>query len=259
MNLGLDGKTAAVTGASSGIGFAISQALAEEGCNLVLVSRDKAKLANAAEKIRSTTSVSVTEKPGDLSIVEFQKEFSRSTADVDILVNCAGSNPSGEIDAISDEVWRGSWDLKVFGYIALTRSAFTNMKKRGSGVIVNVIGNSGERMNAKYILGSTGNLALMGLTRALGSRSPDFGVRVVGVNPGLTATERAKTLLKQWSQQQFETENRTAEVLAGMELPFGRMCKPEEIAYAVIFLCSSRASYISGTVLTVDGGASDRH
>ena len=97
------------------------------------------------------------------------------------------------------------------------------------------------------------------MTRALGSRSPDFGVRVVGVNPGLTATERAKTLLKQWSQQQFETENRTAEVLAGMELPFGRMCKPEEIADAVIFLCSSRASYISGTVLTVDGGASDRH
>jgi NAD(P)-dependent dehydrogenase (short-subunit alcohol dehydrogenase family) len=133
------------------------------------------------------------------------------------------------------------------------------MKKRGSGVIVNVIGNSGERMNAKYILGSTGNLALMGLTRALGSRSPDFGVRVVGVNPGLTSTERAKTLLKQWSQQQFGAENRTAEVLAGMELPFGRMCKPEEIADAVTFLCSSRASYISGTVLTVDGGASDRH
>lgn len=259
MNLGIEGKTAAVTGASSGIGFAIAQALANEGCNLVLASRNEHRLAGAASQIRASTGVSVLEKPGDLSIAAFQEEFSAFTADADILVNCAGANPAGEIDAINDAIWRRSWDLKVFGYINLTRSAYTNMKKRGSGVIVNVIGNSGERMNANYILGSTGNLALMGLTRALGSKSPDFGVRVVGVNPGLTATERAKTLLKQWSQQQFSTEERTTEVLAGMELPFGRMCEPEEIADAVAFLCSQRAGYISGTVLTVDGGAADRH
>jgi 3-oxoacyl-[acyl-carrier protein] reductase len=135
---------------------------------------------------------------------------------------------------------------------------YASMKERRAGVIVNVIGNSGERMNARYILGSSGNLALMGLTRALGGRSSDFGVRVVGVNPGLTATERAGFLLRGWSQNRYGTPDRGDDVLAAMNLPFGRMCEPTEIADPVAFLASRRAGYISGTILTVDGGAAHR-
>lgn len=259
MELELKGRTAAITGGSDGIGFAVAQTLAAEGCNLVLAARNATKLAERASSIRGQADVDVTEVAGDLSEAAFQAEFALRIADVDVLVNCAGSNPAGEIDSVSEAVWRQSWDLKMFGYINLTRAAYVNMKRRGSGVILNVIGNSGERMNAKYILGSTGNIALMGLTRALGSRSTDFGVRVVGVNPGLTATQRASSLLRQWSKLEFGSEDRTRETMAKMDLPFGRMCDPSEVADAIAFLVSARASYISGTILTVDGGASDRH
>ena len=96
------------------------------------------------------------------------------------MVNNAGANPAGEIDQLTEEIWRSSWDLKLFGCIALTRAFYVCMKSQGAGgVIMNVIGNSGERMNARYILGSIGNSALMSLTRALGARQPDFGIRVL--------------------------------------------------------------------------------
>jgi hypothetical protein len=110
-----------------------------------------------------------------------------------------------------------------------------------------------------YIGGSVGNASLMALSRALGSRSTDFGVRVVAVNPGMTATDRARTMLQKWSEQQFGTPDRWEEFLVEMNLPFGRMGEPSEVADLVAFVASARASYISGTVLTVDGGASDRN
>jgi NAD(P)-dependent dehydrogenase (short-subunit alcohol dehydrogenase family) len=194
----------------------------------------------------------------DLARSADQQRLAEAAGVVDVLVNNAGSNPAGEIDEISEEVWRASWDLKVFGYINLTRSIYTGMKERGQGVIVNIIGNSGERMNARYILGSAGNIALMGLTRALGGRSPDFGIRVVAVNPGLTATDRAKFMLRGWSQSKYGTPDRTEDFLKEMNLPFGRMGEPREVADLVAFLASPRAGYISGTVVAVDGGAANR-
>jgi 3-oxoacyl-[acyl-carrier protein] reductase len=259
MDLELKGKRAAITGASSGIGRAVAEVLAKEGCDLVLAARNEAKLQAAAEALRSAHGAAVEVVPGDLSRSVDQQRLAERAGEIDILVNNAGANPGGQIDEISEEVWRASWDLKVFGYINLIRAVYPTMKARGTGVIVNVIGNSGERMNARYILGSSGNVALMGLTRALGGRSPDFGVRVVGVNPGLTATERADFLLRGWSEGKFGTPDRTTEVLAEMDLPFGRMCKPSEIADVVSFLASARAGYISGTIVTVDGGSSNRN
>jgi 3-oxoacyl-[acyl-carrier protein] reductase len=258
MDLELRGKRALVTGASSGIGRAIAERLAAEGCSLVLAARGVEKLDAAAAALRSEHEVVVEVVAADLSRSEEQRRLVERAADIDILVNNAGANPGGQIDEVPEDVWRSSWDLKVFGYINLTRAFYAAMKQRSAGVIVNVIGNSGERMNARYILGSSGNLALMGLTRALGGRSPDFGVRVVGVNPGLTATERAGFLLRGWSRSKFGTPDRGEEILAEMDLPFGRMCQPSEIADAVAFLASRRASYISGTILTVDGGATHR-
>lgn len=259
MDLGLGGKRALVTGGSVGIGRAVAEALAAEGCSLVLSARNEERLQATATAIRSAHQVGVEIVPADLSRQADQQRVVERAGEIDILVNNAGSNPGGQIDEISEAVWRASWDLKLFGYINMTRAVYTAMKARGRGVIVNVIGNSGERMNARYILGSSGNIALMGLTRALGSRSPDFGVRVVGVNPGLTSTERADFLLRGWSQSKFGSPDRAADVLAEMNLPFGRMGTPAEVADAVAFLASSRASYISGTILTVDGGAADRN
>ena len=258
MDLGLKGRRALVTGASRGLGRAIAEALAAEGCHLVLAARNGPELAGLATELRASHGVDAATLGCDLSQAADQDRLAGFAADVDILVNNAGANPAGEIDEVGDDAWRNAWDLKVFGYIALTRHFYSRMKARRSGVIVSVIGHSGERMNARYILGSTGNSALMSLTRALGGRSPDFGVRVVGVNPGLAATERATFMLKGWSRQRFGTEDRWQDVLAGMDLPFGRMAEPQEIADTVAFLASPRAGYISGTIITVDGGAAHR-
>lgn len=259
MDLGLTGKMALITGASKGIGRAVAEVLAEEGCNITLVARDKERLEQTAAAIRSRHNVAVATDVADLSQGADQTRLAKDWAGIDILVNNAGSNPPGEIDEVSEEVWRRSWDLKVFGYVNMTRSFYTAMKARGSGVIVNVIGNSGERMQARYILGSSGNSALMSMTKALGARSPDHGVRVVAVNPGLTATDRAMFMLEGWSKNAYGTPDRWRDFVEKLDLPFGRMGEAREVADVVAFLASPRASYVSGTVVTVDGGAANRN
>jgi 3-oxoacyl-[acyl-carrier protein] reductase len=259
MDLGLRGKRALVTGATKGIGFAIATVLAEEGCDLEVAARDGDRLAAVARGIRSSYQVAVNTHVADLGKTEDQQRLGAIRGDIDILINNAGSNPPGEIDEIDDDLWRASWELKVFGYINLTRAFYARMKMRRSGVIINVIGNSGERMNARSILGSTGNVGLMGMTRALGARAPDHGIRVVGINPGLTATDRAERMLKGWSHNAYGTEDRWPEFLKELDPPFGRMCEPREVADVAAFLASPRASYVSGTIVTVDGGAVNRN
>jgi NAD(P)-dependent dehydrogenase (short-subunit alcohol dehydrogenase family) len=198
MDLQLRGRRALVTGGSKGIGLAVGEVLVAEGCNIILAARDGERLAKAAQTLRSNGGGSVDTVVADLGKADDQARLASEFGDIDILVNNAGSNPPREIDDITEEVWRRAWDLKVFGYINMTRAFYSKMKQRRSGVIVNVIGNSGERMQSRYILGSSGNSALMSMTKALGARSPDHNVRIVGVNPGLTATDRAMFMLESW-------------------------------------------------------------
>lgn len=259
MDLELRGKRALVTGASKGIGRAVAEVLADEGCDLELAARSEGELMALAERLTTGNGVRARAHVADLSRPADQEALARACADVDILVNNAGAIPGGEIDDIGEERWRAAWDLKVFGYINLTRLLYTAMKARGRGVIVNIIGSAGEKMSPGYIAGSSGNAALMALTRALGGRSTDYGIRVVGINPGLTATDRAIFLMRQRSEKMFGTPDRWQECLKEMNLPFGRMGEPGEIADLVAFLASPKAGYISGTVVTADGGGVNRN
>jgi NAD(P)-dependent dehydrogenase (short-subunit alcohol dehydrogenase family) len=260
MDLGLAGKKALITGASRGIGRAIAGVFAAEGCALALASRDRSALEAAAAELRAAhPGIAITIHPADLSRTADQEALARACPEIDILVNNAGANPPGTLAEIDDATWRAAWDLKMFGFINLTRACYAGMAARRTGVIINIIGAAGERLNANYILGSTGNAGLMAFTRALGSASPADGVRVVGINPGLTATERATMLVESWSRTAFGTPDRWAELPQVKNLPFGRMAAAREVADLAAFLASERAGYISGTIVTIDGGAANRH
>jgi NAD(P)-dependent dehydrogenase (short-subunit alcohol dehydrogenase family) len=257
MELELGGLTALVTGASRGIGLAIARGLAREGCHLRLVARTAGDLEIARKTIAAVNDVRIECHACDLADSAGVTRIGADCAGVDILVNNAGAIPAGDLAAVDEARWREAWELKVFGYINLTRAIYAKMRERRRGVIVNVIGVSGERLRASYIAGSTGNAALMAFTRALGGASVDHGVRVVGVNPGQIDTDRLRGQLEPKAEAAFGDRSRWRELVANA--PRGRLGRPEEIADAVVFLASSRASYISGTIVTVDGGRAVRN
>jgi NAD(P)-dependent dehydrogenase (short-subunit alcohol dehydrogenase family) len=256
MDLGLAGKSVLITGASQGIGAAAARAFAAEGCNLHLAARSAAKLEAVRRGIAEQHGVRVTLHAIDLSSDRSMRELAGRVGDIDVLVNNAGDIPAGPLEAVDDAAWRRGFDLKVFGYISLTRLYWERMKARRSGVIVNDIGNSGENFDARYIAGSCGNAGLMAFTRALGGMSLDHGVRVVGVNPGPVATDRMIKLMKRRAGDSFGDEGRCQELFANY--PAGRPATAEEVADLMLFLASPRAGYITGTIVTIDGGIASR-
>jgi NAD(P)-dependent dehydrogenase (short-subunit alcohol dehydrogenase family) len=256
MDLHLSGKTALITGGSKGIGLAVAERFAEEGCNVVLVSRTAADLEAARRRIEAKSKVKVEVRAADLSVVAEQQALVQAFPDVDILVNNAGAIRRGTLEEVDEALWQRYWDLKVFGYINLTRAYYTRMKARRSGVIINIIGVAGERLDAGYIAGSTGNASLIAFTKAMGGVSPDHGVRVVGLNPGSVMTEKSIISHKLQARDKFGDPERWPELLDSK--PFGRAIKPEEISAMVALLASDLSGYTSGQVFTIDGGSSNR-
>ena len=252
MDLELAGKRAVITGGSKGIGRAVAEVLADEGCDLLLAARDPAALGEAAAAIRARRQVNVTTLALDLSQHQAVLQLAEAAGAPDILVNNAGAIPGGDLQAVDNDTWRAAWDLKVFGFISLCRAVYPAMAARRSGVIVNIIGAAGEKLDPGYIAGSTGNAGLMAFTRALGRACTADGLRVVGINPGPVATQRIERLLRTRAQKQFGDPERWREYYEKM--PFGRPAHSEEIAAAVAFLASPRSAYTSGTILTIDGG-----
>jgi NAD(P)-dependent dehydrogenase (short-subunit alcohol dehydrogenase family) len=258
MDLNLKGKSVLITGASKGIGLAAAEVFAEEGCDLHLAARSGDALAAHAERLGGTHGVSVTPHAVDLRRGEDLQRLAEACADVDVLVNNAGDIPRGALTEIDEARWRHAWELKVFGYINLTRLVYAAMKRRGRGVIVNDIGAAGERFDFNYVTGSAGNAALMAFTRALGGRSLlEDNIRVVGINPGPVETDRMVTLLRGQAKAKWGDEARWRELTAAF--PLGRAAKPREIADLMAFLASDRAGYTTGVIYTVDGGASARN
>lgn len=251
MDLHLTGKRALVTGGSKGIGAASAAMLAAEGCDLVLISRTASQLDVTADAIRARHQVRVETLAADLSRQDEVERVAAGAGAVDILVNNAGAIPPGGLLAVGDAALRAAWDLKVFGFISLTRALYPALQA-SRGVVVNVIGAAGETFDPGYIAGVAGNAALMAFTRALGRSAHKDGVRAVAINPGPVATERLERLLRHRAETELGDAARWMELCAGM--PYGRPGAPDEIAAAVAFLASPRSAYTNGTVLTINGG-----
>jgi len=252
MDLNLSGKRVLITGGSKGLGLAMAWCFASEGCHLHLAARSQALLADAADAIERRHAVKVNTLPIDLARRGSAARVVEACGDVDVLINNAGDIPSGSLDAVDEERWRAGWDSKVFNYINLSREYFGRMKARRAGVIVNVTGIAGDLLDASYLAGSVGNAAMAAFTKALGSTSHQFGVRVVGINPGACATERYERLARAKAQERHGDPERWREALS--TLPFGRAASPDEIAVAVVFLASPLSAYTTGAILTIDGG-----
>ena len=245
MNLELKGKSVLVTGGSKGIGLACARAFAAEGCRVHVASRDRNRLEEARKLLGAEAKVHAA----DLRDGNALRALAQACADVDILVNNAGDIPGGTLEALDEAKWRHAWELKVFGYVNLTRELFTRMKARKSGVIVNVIGMAGENPSFEYVCGSVANAGLGAFTKAMGRGSSAFGVRVLGVHPPATRTDRIIPLMKAAAKEKLGDENRWEELVGTGT--FGQMIEPGQVADMVAFLASTRAGKLSGVMINL--------
>lgn len=255
MDLGLRQEQVLITGASAGIGLACAHAFAQAGSRLILVARQAQKLNAAADQLQAQYGVDVQTRSLDMADSHAVVTLMDECPETSVLVNNAGAAPSGSIETVDEATWRAAWDVKVFGYINATRAMLRHMVARRRGVIVNVIG-GGLLNRYDYVCGTAGNAALTAFTNAVGSRSCDHGVRVLGVHPPPTRTERYFSLARSRAKDQFGDESRWQETLP--DLPFGRLAEPSEVAAMIVFAASSQASYLSGSCITMDGGQAHR-
>lgn len=258
MDLGIHGKRALVTGGSAGIGLAAARELAREGVDVAIIGRDENRLWTAAAVLQSVSSGKVVPIRADcgnpIDVAQSVDTAITALGSIDILVNNAGETPMANIDQAADATWECSIALKLMGYVRYARALAPAMRMRRWGRIVNVIGRSGYHPQPGYIIGSTINAALLGLTKVLAAEFAKDNVLVNGVNPGPIATERWMAVTAQRAALE-RTDRESINVRAIAGIPVGRLGTPEEVAILIALLCSERASFISGALINVDGGA----
>ncbi len=256
MELGLAHRRVVVTGASRGIGRAIAQAFADEGCDLHLVGRTRESLEIAHSEIARTAHGTIDLQVADLADRSAPAAIAGACPAADIVVNNAGGMVRGTAVDTEEARWRSAWDTKVFGYVAMTREYLRLMQARRSGVIINIIGIGGEKVEYEYAAGAVGNAGLTAFTRAVGGASLDHNVRVLGVSPGWVETERTMSHLQAKAGEAYGDPQRWRDILAAWSL--SRLVKPNEVADVVAFLASDRAGAVSGTVVNIDLGFAAR-
>lgn len=254
MDLQLGGKHVLITGASKGIGFASAMCFAREGARVTLVARTQDALKDAADKIHKDTGAEVDYMAADLSQDAGREAVFADYPDIDILLNNAGAIKGGALTSLSMQDWRDGFDLKFWGYVHLCNLYVPQMTARQSGTVINIIGMGGRAVKPSYIIGAAGNAALIGFTNAIGAATPKDNVRVFGINPSLTLTDRMTDRLKHTAAETLGDANRWEELMKKLDFPFDRPKSPEEVAALATMLASPQVHYLSGTVVDMDGG-----
>lgn len=254
MDLDLEGKSALITGGSKGIGRAIAEAFLREGASVTLVARDETALTTTAAELREETGGEVQTCCADLASDDGRRALADAVDTPDILVNNAGAIRAGRLQDMDIADIRSDWELKLLGYIHLCQLYQARMAERGNGTILNVIGMAGRANRAAYISGSAANAALIAFTQALGAEMQAQGLRVFGINPSPTLTDRMTTFMKRKAEVELGDETRWREMVEPDRFPYGRPMDPAEVASLAVMLCSPKAAYLNGTVIDLDGG-----
>ena len=257
MDLGLKNKTALVTGASRGLGFATALALAREGCRVAINSRDAAKVKAAAEKIARETGTQVIGVAGDVTVAEAPATLVAQTVEalggLDILVTNAGGPPPGPFDSFDEAAWQKAVDGSFMSHVRLIRSALPHLRKSQAASVLAVTSWVAKQPMAGLILSNSIRAATAGLVKSLALELGRENIRFNSIMPGWTETERVQDLMAFRAKNNTTTiEEEIAKVVT--EIPLGRMGKPSEFAQVAAFLLSPAASYVHGVSISVDGG-----
>jgi NAD(P)-dependent dehydrogenase (short-subunit alcohol dehydrogenase family) len=251
MDLDLKGKAVIVTGGSKGIGLACARQFLNEGARVAIVSRSQANIDRALSQLEGAIGVAADLSQADQALTMVDA-VERQLGPAHVLVNSAGAARRTPPDELNPAAWQAAMSAKYFSYIYAIDPVVKRMAKRGTGVIVNVIGNGGKVATPVHIPGGAANAALMLATAGLGHAYAKSGVRVVAINPGLTNTERVAEGLKAEARLNGISEDEALKRSIA-RIPMGRLAEPDDIANAVVFLASARASYITGVTISMDG------
>jgi NAD(P)-dependent dehydrogenase (short-subunit alcohol dehydrogenase family) len=254
MDLGLVGKVAIVTGGTQGIGRATALRLAAEGAKVVVCARGRDRLDAVAAEIRAAGGA-VHAVAADVALAadceRIVDEAQRAFGGVDILVNNAGTARTGAFESVTDEAWQADLDLKLFAAIRLIRLALPSMKARGGGRIVNVTNIGAKQPGARTMPTTVSRAAGLAMTKALSREYAPHGILVNTVCIGLV---RAGQHEARAAREGVDAEAMYAEM--GKTVPLGRVGEADEAADVILFLVSRRSSFVTGSSINIDGGAS---
>ena len=257
MDLQLKGKTALVTGSSRGLGFAVARTLASEGANVIINGRNSENLEAARQRIEQETNSKTAAIVGDLALPAMPATIVKQAAEIweglDILVTNAGGPPPGGFETLDDDAWDMSIQLSLMCHVRLIRAALPFLKESDAASVLAITSYSVKQPIPKLVLSNSVRSATIGLIKTLALEIGDQGIRFNAILPGWTNTERVTELL----QARAAANNTTVQEELDKQMqdsPLGRMATPQEFANAAVFLASPAASYITGTMLTVDGG-----
>jgi len=257
MKLGLEGKVVFITGGSKGIGLACARVFASEGARLAIASRGQENLDRARQSL-AKDGIELATARADFSNPEEAQSAVNSTekllGSIDVLINCAGAANRYQIDAYSTDAWKQGLNAKFLPQVHAMDAVRPGMIRRKRGSIVNIIGMGGKSAQQVFLSGGAANAALMLVTLGWANALGRYGIRVNGINPGSTLTDRVQRGIQADAQAQGISEAEALE-RSQARIPLGRFARPEEVATVAAFLASDQASYLTGVLIPMDGGS----
>lgn len=257
MDLNLDGRRAFLAGSSRGLGYAAARALAREGCHVAINGRTESDLLASAKTLSRETGTDVIPVPGDVADPNQPGEIIRSAVDqlggLDLLLANAGGPPAGAFTTFDEETWQHAIELSFMSHVRLIKAALPFLKKSPIASVLTVTSYSVKQPIPNLVLSNSIRSATIGLTKTLALELGGEGIRFNSILPGWTKTDRVLELMEHRAQQKGTSVEE--EIHKQMQdSPLGRMAAPEEFGNAAAFLLSPAASYITGTMLPVEGG-----